>query len=213
MVSTKHFISAVLLRSTKASELGIIEPASNIAPFRPGDRIAWKGGIDKFWGGTRSLFCVNSRGAQGHEKFVPVWMKWTTWGAKSQRDFPAKIANSSGFSGRKQVIFKKKRSSFHKRHKIWCQSTKTLIWTSICAPEAPILLISSGHSLRLGGHNFRLGGHGPGMPPPRCAGSGPFQRNVAVVATSCPMWWARDLNFRSSTPKTKAMQLDQPIGF
>ena len=35
---------------------------------------------------------------------------------------------------------------------------KTLIWISICAPEAPSLLISSGHSPRLGGHNFRLGG-------------------------------------------------------
>ena len=33
----------------------------------------------------------------------------------------------------------------------------------------PRLLISLGHSPRLGGHNFRLGGHGPGMPP-RSAG-------------------------------------------
>ena len=32
-----------------------------------------------------------------------------------------------------------------------CQSTKTLIWTSICTPEAPSLLISSGHNPRLGG--------------------------------------------------------------
>ena len=32
------------------------------------------------------------------------------------------------------------------------------IWASICAPVAPIQLISSGHSTRLGGHNFRLGG-------------------------------------------------------
>ena len=38
-------------------------------------------------------------------------------------------------------------------------SQKTLIWASICAPEAPSLLISSGHSPRLEGHNFRLGGH------------------------------------------------------
>ena len=26
-------------------------------------------------GGTRSLFYVNSRGARGHEKFIPVWIK------------------------------------------------------------------------------------------------------------------------------------------
>ena len=37
---------------------------------------------------------------------------------------------------------------------------KTPIWASICTPVAPSLLISSGHSPRLGGgHNFRLGGH------------------------------------------------------
>ena len=35
---------------------------------------------------------------------------------------------------------------------------QTLIWASICTPVAPSLLISSGHSPRLGGHNFRLGG-------------------------------------------------------
>ena len=36
---------------------------------------------------------------------------------------------------------------------------KTPIWASICTPVAQSLLISSGHSPRLGGHNFRLRGH------------------------------------------------------
>ena len=35
---------------------------------------------------------------------------------------------------------------------------QTPIWASICTPVAQSLLISSGHSPRLGGHNFRLGG-------------------------------------------------------
>ena len=35
---------------------------------------------------------------------------------------------------------------------------QTPIWASICTPVAPNLLISSGHSPRLGGHD-------PGMPP------------------------------------------------
>ena len=54
---------------------------------------------------------------------------------------------------------------------------QTPIRASICTSAAPSLLISSGHSPRLGGHNFRLGGHkqsfgghGPGMPP---CGAGP----------------------------------------
>ena len=52
----------------------------------------------------------------------------------------------------------KKRSSSQKRHEIRCQSTKNTIWAWICTPVAPSLLISSGHSHRLGGRNFRLGG-------------------------------------------------------
>ena len=43
-----------------------------------------------------------------------------------QRDFPADIRNSNGFSGRKQVISKKKRSSSQKCNEIRCQSTKIL---------------------------------------------------------------------------------------
>ena len=42
---------------------------------------------------------------------------------------------------------------------------RTPIWASICTPVAPSLLISSGHSPRLGGTSSHLGGHGPGMPP------------------------------------------------
>ena len=36
---------------------------------------------------------------------------------------------------------------------------QTPIWASICTPVAPSLLISLGHSPRLGGQNFHLGGH------------------------------------------------------
>ena len=67
------------------------------------------GGRNKFWGGTRSLFCVNSKGARGHKKFIPVWIKGIRRGAKIQRNFPAEIGISSGFSGRKQVISNKKK--------------------------------------------------------------------------------------------------------
>ena len=60
---------------------------------------------------------------------------------------------------------------------------KTPIWASISTPVAPNLLISSGHSPRLGGTIFvwggtssHLGGHGPGMPP-RGAGSALMDTN------------------------------------
>ena len=68
-----------------------------------------------------------------------------------QAVFPAEIGN--------QVISKKK--CLHPKNvtKYGVSPQKTLIWTSIWAPEAPSLLISSGHSPRLGGHNFRLGEH------------------------------------------------------
>ena len=43
---------------------------------------------------------------------------------------------------------------------------QTSIWASICTPVAPSLLISSGHSPRLGGElNFRLGGMALVCPP------------------------------------------------
>ena len=54
---------------------------------------------------------------------------------------------------------KKKRSSSQKRHKNLCKSTKNTNLGLDLRSKAPSLLISSGHSLRLGGHNFRLGGN------------------------------------------------------
>ena len=55
------------------------------------------------------------------------------------RDFPAEIGISSGFSNFK--------------------FTKNTNLGLDLRSKAPNLLISSGHSPRLGGHNFRLGGH------------------------------------------------------
>ena len=89
-------------------------------------------------------------------------------------DFPAEIRNSSGFSGRKWVISKKRKKGLHPKNVMisGVSPQKTPIWASICTPVAPSLLISSGHSPRLGRHNFRLGGTSshlggaqPGMPP------------------------------------------------
>ena len=93
-----------------------------------------------------------------------------------QAVFPAEIANSSGFSGRKQVISKKKGLHSKNVTKSGVSPQKTLIWTSICAPEAPSLLISSGHSPRLGGHNFRLRGHKQSVGGARSRYAPPWRR-------------------------------------
>ena len=71
------------------------------------------------------------------------------------------------------------------RKALFCDSQ-----ASICTPVAPSLLISSGHSRRMGGTNFVWGGHGPGNVPPwrrACFFSGPFvsyvaSRNLIVVS-------------------------------
>ena len=55
---------------------------------------------------------------------------------------------------------------------------QTPIWASICSPVAPSLLISSGHSPRLGGHKQSFGGHGPGMPS---RGAGPASIDTKTV--------------------------------
>ena len=89
------------------------------------------------------------------------------------RDVSAEIANSSVFSGRKQVISKKKRTSSQKCHKIWCQSTKN---TNVdldlrCRSPNPVNFFGAQSSLGggtifvWGGTSSQLGGHGPGMPP------------------------------------------------
>ena len=105
-----------------------------------------EGGRNKIWGSMRSLFCVNSKGARGHKKFISVWIKGTRCGAKIQRDFPAEIGISSGFSGRKQVTSKKKKvfteisRDFPAVQLVFLISSpqKTLIWASICAPKPRI---------------------------------------------------------------------------
>ena len=112
------------------------------------------GGAEINIGGHKKFICVNSRGARGHEKFIPardqmnkvktkdskrfsglfcffpaenrVISKKKKISTEIVRDFPAKIGNSSGFSGRKQVISKTKKVfipemswnpvSVHKKH-------------------------------------------------------------------------------------------------
>ena len=111
------------------------------------------------------------------------------------RDFPAEIGNSSGFSGRKQVIFKsKKRSSSQKRHKIWCQSTKNtnLDLDLRSRSTEPVNFFGAESSLARaqfssgggGCTSSQLGEHGPGMPP-RGAGSVPECRLTASTPLFC----------------------------
>ena len=131
------------------------------------------------------------------------------------RDFPAKIGNLSGFSGRRQVISKKKRYSLklqgifrpqseiqavfpaenrlspkkkkrkglHPKNvmKSGVSPQKTPIWASICTPIASSLLISSGHSSRLGGHNFPLGGHKQSFGRARPRYASPWRRVCDVL--------------------------------
>ena len=114
----------------------------------------------------------------GHEKFILCEFER---GTGAREIYPSldeinkvKSKKSKGFSCRNRKFkrfFRPKTGDLQKKENV-LHPQKTLIWTSICAPEAPSLLISSGHCPRLGGHNFRLGGtssqlggHGPGMPP------------------------------------------------
>ena len=123
------------------------------------------------------------------------------------RDFPAKIANSIGFFGRKQVIsnkkksqnrefkrffrpktgdLQKKRASSQKCHEVRCQFTKstkiTVANTNFgfdlhSSSPTPVNFFGAQSSLR-GGAQFSFGGHGRGMPP-RGAGSGTMTQKWA----------------------------------
>ena len=75
------------------------------------------------------------------------------------RDFPAEIANSSVFSGRKQVISKKKKTSpSQKRHKIWCQSTKHTNLDLDLRSRSPDPVNFFGAQSSLGEAQFSFGG-------------------------------------------------------
>ena len=91
--------------------------------------------------------------------------------------------NCKGFSGRNRKFKRffrpitgdlQKKKGLHSKNvtKSGVSPRKILIWTSICAPEAPSLLISLGHSPRLGGGTIfvwggtssQLGGTAPVYP-------------------------------------------------
>ena len=140
---------------------------------RPGARIGWLGGggggggggRNKFWGGTSSLFCVNSRGAR---EIYPSLDKLNKVRSK----------DSNGFSGpnRKFKHFFRPKTGDLQKKGLHLKNVMKMspIWASISTPVAPTLFISSGHSPRLGRHSFCLGGggtsshlgrHGLGIPP------------------------------------------------
>ena len=123
--------------------------------------MAWLGGRNKFLGGTSSLFCVNSRGVWGHEKFIPAWIKVNKVRSK----------DSKRFSGRTQVISKK----------------NTNLGLNLQS-SSPILLISSVHSPRLGGgtvfvwgaHKLSFGEHRPRYAP---RGTGSVMHPISFGST------------------------------
>ena len=98
-------------------------------PFRPGARIAWLGGRNTIWGGTRSLFMWIR---EGHGRTRKLSQSGSNEQGEDQKKglhrnsegFSAKIRNSISFSGRKQVISKKKRSSSQNFYKIQCEFAK-----------------------------------------------------------------------------------------
>ena len=89
--------------------------------------------------------------------------------SKIQTHFPAE---NRWFPNKKGLYPKNFMKSGVSPQKLQKYGWQTSIWASICTPVAPILLLSSGHSPRLGGTIFiwggtstHLGGHGPEMPP------------------------------------------------
>ena len=138
---------------------------------RPGARIAWLGGHEKF-------IYVNSREARGHEKFFPVWIKRTRWRPKKRSSLKfrgifrpkSEIQTVSPavnmWSPKKGLYPKNFVKSGVSPQKLRICGCQTPILASICTLVAPILLISSGHSPRLGRHKQSFGGgKAPECPP------------------------------------------------
>ena len=103
---------------------------SDVRLIRPGTRIDdWGGGgRNKFWGAREVYLCEFERETQAREIYPSldqmnkVKIKKKKVFTEIQRDFLVEIRNSTGFSGRKQVISKKKRPSLKFRGIFWPES-------------------------------------------------------------------------------------------
>ena len=134
------------------------------------------------FGGVREVYLrefERGRGAREIYSSVDQPKKVKT----KKKVFNSKISTNSGCRLKVLAIFheflsedqKQKRSASKKFYEIRCESTKITkiravntnlgVLASICNPKAPSLLISSGHSPRLGGTSAHLGGTAPECPP------------------------------------------------
>ena len=141
------------------------------------DSVTGRGGRNKFWGAREVYLCEFERGT-GARKIYSSLDQTNKVGLRPppKKNKGLQFKFFSGYSGYRLKILaifheflgedKKKKKVFCPKHvtksgvspkKLRKSGWQTPIWVSICTPEAPSLLISSGHSPRLG-HNFRLGG-------------------------------------------------------
>ena len=106
--------------------------------------------------------------------------------SKFARDFPAEIRNSSGFSGQKWVISKKKRkrSSSQKCHDIRCQSTKNTNLGLDLHSSSPKPVNFFGAQSSLGGHKQSFGGS-TARYAPLGAGSATLYHRHQMMYYSC----------------------------
>ena len=131
------------------------------------------GGAEINFGGAREVhLCEFERGTRAREVYSSL-DQTNKVKTKKKKVSCSKIFTNSGYSLKILAIFHEFLSEDKKkgcRPKNFMKSVmslkklgkyrwQTLIWASICTPEALSLLISLGHSPSLGGHNFCLGGH------------------------------------------------------
>ena len=111
-------------------------------------------------GGTRSLFCVNSRGAR---EIYPTLDQMNKVRRKNFKGFSGRNRNFKRFF-RPKTDLQIKRSSSQKRQKILCQSTKN---TNLCLDlrfRGPESVNFFGAQSSLGGHKQPVGDTAPVCP-------------------------------------------------
>ena len=137
------------------------------------------GGHEKF------ILCEFERGT-GARKIYPSLDQMNKMRSKDSKGFSGQNRKFKRFFRPKTGDLQKQKKGLHPKNvmKSDVSPQKTPIWASICTPVAPSLLISSGHSPRLGGTIFVWGGHKqsfggarPRYAPPRGAGSALMDTN------------------------------------
>ena len=142
----------------------------------------------------RFLQVISKNKIKVFSKFARDFPAENRWSPKKKKRFSTNLQEIFRPKSEIQAVFpaengwslKKRKKGLHPKNVMisGVSPQKSPIWASICTPVAPSLLISSGHSPRLGGHKQSFGGS-TAWYAPRGAGSATLHHRHQMMYYFC----------------------------